>query len=123
MKPVRVTGWIDYETVERFAQAEQIIQSPIYQEAPYDQAHKDAIIKELIDKGYVICGDTHQISCIPWFEDGYILLSMRAWGELMAEVVNIVRHTNKYTYMDFYMASMCRFKEEYWEDDTNVQTI
>ena len=116
MKPVRVINWINLNDVERFEDAKKIIASPIYDEAPFDEAHKDAIIKELVDRHYLICGDTHQsrdVDGIPLFEDGYILVSMRVWGGLMAEAVNVVRHTDKYTYTDFYMASTCKFNEEY----------
>lgn len=116
MKNIYIFSWMNYSDIERFVATRKIINSPIYQEACYDQAHKDMIIKELIDHDYIICGDTHQSyvkNCIPVFNDGYIFLSMRTWGELMAEAMNIKEHTTKYTYMDFYIASVCKKKEKY----------
>jgi len=123
MKQLYVSSWVNYTDVVRFENAKKIIDAPIYNEAEYDQAHKDAIISELIKNDYLICGDTHQSvdrDCIPLFSDGYILLSMRAWAELMAEAMNIRNNKNKFTYMDFYMACICKYKEHYHGDDHYV---
>ena len=121
----RVSMWINYGDVVRFEEARRLIDSPIYYEAEYDQEHRDAIIKDLIENDYVICGDTHQSTdcdCIPVFDDGYIVLSMRAWAELMSEAMNIRYHNSNFTsnYMDFYMASICRYTEHYHGDDQDV---
>jgi hypothetical protein len=49
-----------------------------YSEADYDENYEDALIKELVDNQYIICGDTHQYKCIPVFDyDKYVILSMR----------------------------------------------
>lgn len=56
------------------------------QECEFDKMHKDLLVKELIDNKYVICGDSHQsfnLKCIPLFNDGYLMLSMRRWAEVM----------------------------------------
>ena len=91
-KKIKFVGWFSYKDVDEIfttlAEIPNLKNNPIFHEAPFDDAHKDAIIKELVENGYIICGDTHQAenhSCIPVFEDGYIFLSMRAWGALMAE--------------------------------------
>lgn len=83
-------------------------------ECEFDEFHEDALIKELVSNKYIICGDTHQSSehpCIPVFNDGYLLVSMRRWGEIMDDA---------YMYMDpihhrehwFYMTSVCSIKEK-----------
>lgn len=84
-------------------------------EAPYDAKHRQEIIENIINNNYIICGDTHQSyshNCVPLFEDGYIFLSMRSWGELMAEAQNIKEGKDKYKYLDFYMASICPLEEK-----------
>lgn len=81
-----------------------------YKEAPFDDLHKDVLIQELVKNKYIICGDTHQNLCIPVFNDGYLLLSMRKWSELMDDA---------FMYMDplhhrehwFYMVNTCDIKE------------
>ena len=112
MEKVEVIDWFSYDEV--FNTFPKLKLMPIfrtatmYNEIELDEAHKEAIIKDIIDNDYVIYGDTHQSDNwrgIPVFEDGYIFLSMRAWGSLMAEAQNIKEKTNKYTYLDFYMAS------------------
>ncbi len=78
-----------------------------YTEVDYNENYEDAIIKELIDNRYIICGDTYQYKCIPIFEnDTFITLSMRKWGEIMAEAMNLKENVDKYTYKDFYLASL-----------------
>lgn len=86
----------------------------IYTEAEYNNFYEDAIIKELVDNKYIICGDTHQYMCIPIFEDNtYIMLSMRKWGEVMAKAANLMYgHEKYYDYKDFYLVSICQEKEK-----------
>ena len=84
-----------------------------YIEADYDENYEDAIIKELVDNQYIICGDTHQYMCLPVFEnDEYVMLSMRKWGEVMAKAMNLIKGLDKYTYKDFYLASLCKKEEK-----------
>jgi len=113
MRKVKVIGWFTYKDVEELFPALSKIPTlkhkKMYQEAPYDEAHKKAIIKDIIKHNYIICGDTHQSSdhsCVPVCNDGYITLSMRSWGGLMAEAMNIKEKTTQYDYRDFYMCGM-----------------
>ena len=87
---------------------------PVYNELSDDKVDMaiDLLIKELADNNYVICGDTHQMSYIPVFNDNeYLMLSQRRWGEIMAEVMNLKMHIKEYTYLDFYLASYCSIDE------------
>ena len=80
------------------------------QEAPYDDLHQDALIQEIVKHKYIICGDTHQNLCIPVFNDGYSLLSMRKWAELMDDAflyISPLHHRENW----FYMVSTCGIKE------------
>ena len=105
----KVIKWI---TSENLQEIEQNVYTDLgtfvdykYKEVDFDEEYKDALIRELVNNGYVICGDTHQYKCIPVFEGNvYIELSMRKWGELMAEVMNLASKEEKYTYKDFYLA-------------------
>ena len=84
-----------------------------YIEADYNDFYEDAIIKELVDNKYIICGDTHQCMCLPVFEnDEYVMLSMRKWGEVMAKAMNLIEGLDKYTYIDFYLVSLCKKEEK-----------
>ena len=84
-----------------------------YKEADYNEYCEDAIIKELVNNQYIICGDTHQCICIPIFEDNkYIVLSMRKWGEVMAKAMNLIEGSDKYDYKDFYLVSLCKHQEK-----------
>lgn len=80
-----------------------------------DEYGYDITDKRVINEHYVyfknylkenkikICGDEHQESLIPVFDDGVILLySYRAWGALMAEIWGEIDRVN-YDYMDFYI--------------------
>ena len=79
----------------------------------YNDFYEDAIIKELVDNQYIICGDTHQYMCLPVFEnDEYVILSMRKWGEIMAKAMNLIEGSDKYTYRDFYLVSLCKKEEK-----------
>lgn len=82
-------------------------------EANYNEYYEDAIIKELVDNKYIICGDTHQYKCVPIFDDNtYVLLSMRKWGEIMAKAINLIEGLDKYTYKDFYLINLCKMEEK-----------
>ena len=112
---VRVVKWICPKDIEdrinlynRFYYYDRI-----YYEADYNDFYEDAIIKELVDNQYIICGDTHQYMCLPIFnDDTYVMLSMRKWGEVMAKAMNLIEGLNKYTYIDFYLASLCKKEEK-----------
>lgn len=83
---------------------------PFANECDFDEWHEDALTQELVKHKYIICGDTHQHLCIPVFSDGYLLLSMRRWAEVMD---NAYTHINPTKYPDpwFYMAATCAVKE------------
>lgn len=84
-----------------------------YIEVDYNDFYEDAIIKELVDNKYIICGDTYQYMCLPVFEnDTYVMLSMRKWGEVMAKAMNLIEGSDKYQYIDFYLASLCKKEEK-----------
>lgn len=84
-----------------------------YKECEWDEFHQDALIKELVKNKYIICGDTHQspeFKCVPIFNDGYLILSMRKWAEVMSEAyfqMNPAKHPEPW----FYMASTCTVEE------------
>ena len=83
-----------------------------YKECEFDEFHKDALIKELIKNDYIICGDTHQcpyFRCVPVFNDGYLVLSMRVWAEIMKEAYKTSKKTN--IIPNFYMATLCDIDE------------
>ena len=88
---------------------------PYVTECTIDQPHIDALVQELVNNKYVICGDTHQHKAIPVFNDGYLLMSMRSWAEVMASSVyysfpNAARR-KYWNYTNFYMACNCPGKE------------
>ena len=56
---------------------------------------------------FFVCGDTHQELAIPVFEDGYVMLSMRKWAEIM-EKAWLMSHDEA---PRFYLASLCEEKE------------
>ena len=111
LKP-KIIEWIRYAQLEKrlsFDAGEP--------EAPLDEIHRDVLIQELVDHKYVICGDAHQSFAIPVFNDGYMLLSMRVWAEIMSEAISLQRKTNtqylnkdKY---DFYMSCLCSLQERW----------
>ena len=79
-------------------------------EAEYDELHRDAIVQELVKNKYIICGDTHQYYAVPVFEDGYIMLSMRVWREVMEEAYRIMNPKVE-EIPNFYVASWCDIEE------------
>ena len=83
------------------------------QECEFDKIHKDLLVKELIDNKYVICGDSHQsfnLKCIPLFNDGYLMLSMRRWAEVMHDAyLQIAPEVWPEPY--FYSVALCDVEE------------
>ena len=79
-------------------------------EAEYDELHRDAIVQELVRNKYIICGDTHQYYAVPVFNDGYIMLSMRVWREVMEEAYKIMNPKAE-EIPNFYVASWCDIEE------------
>lgn len=117
-----ISTWISLHDIEevypKLKQEPIFKNSPILQECEYDDKHRDILIGELVKNRYVICGDTHQSydhDCIPLFNDGYLIVSQRTWGEIMAEAYNLIQRSEgneaKYDYRDFYIASLCKIKE------------
>ena len=125
-----VVEWIDYDTAMftvwlddgRFininnAKSGQLecLKGSVYEELPdkYFDSAIDAIIKELIENDYIICGDTHQRMALPVFAGcRYLMLSQRKWAEIMADAMNLKNKTKEYTYLDFYLASCCPIEEK-----------
>ena len=84
-----------------------------YTKVDYNDFYEDAIIKELVDNQYIICGDTYQYMCLPVFKnDVYVMISMRKWGEIIAKAMNLIEGSDKYTYKDFYLVSLCKKEEK-----------
>lgn len=79
-------------------------------EANFDDFHKDVLIQEIVKNNYIICGDTHQYLAIPIFTDGYLILSMRKWQEIMEEVYKIY-NPDLNEMPNFYMACLCNVEE------------
>ena len=79
-------------------------------EADFDELHRDTLVQELIKNKYVICGDTHQDLAIPVFNDGYAILSMRKWKEIMEEAYEIC-NPDLNEMPNFYMAYLCNVEE------------
>ncbi len=118
---MKVIKWINekevHDTLKQVYDKQWEIYSyiPVYEELPdkdFDMA-VDALIKELAENKYIICGDTHQYCAIPVFDDNkYLILSQRRWAEIMAEAANIAKEfSGKFTYLDFYLASFCPIDE------------
>lgn len=79
-----VTGWTDWEDL-RFKSVDDM------NDEEYDEAY-NAVVKELREKGYKIAGNSHQYcnNCCPIIDNKYIYcVSMRSWGKVMAEALNI----------------------------------
>lgn len=79
-------------------------------EADFDNLHRDTLVQELVKNKYIICGDSHQYLAIPIFNDGYIMLSMRKWSEIMEEVYKIC-NPDLNEMPNFYMACQCNIEE------------
>lgn len=79
-------------------------------EADFTELHRDALVQELIKNKYIICGDSHQYLAIPVFEDGYLMLSMRQWREVMKEAFEIC-NPGLTEMPNFYMVCMCDVEE------------
>lgn len=88
-------------------------------EANFDDLHKDVLIQEIIKNNYIICGDTHQHKAIPIFTDGYLILSMRRWQEIMTEAYQIC-NPNLNEMPNFYMACLCSVEENVPSSTTKV---
>lgn len=74
--------------------------------------HIDAVIKELAENDYIITGDEHQKSYIPVIKgEGYFMVSMRKWGEIMAEAYALAHPDYKPCYRDFYLYEFCPFTQ------------
>ena len=114
MKP-KIKYWTTIEEAEKIHYKEALFpyESPrcFYQdEAEFDIFHEDALIQELVYNRYIICGDTHQNRCIPVFNDGYVLLSMRKWQEIM-EIAYKICNPYETEVPNFYMATCCNVDE------------
>ena len=68
---------------------------------------EDALIKEIVENDYIICGDTHQSLALPVFKEGYVELSMRKWAEIM-EKAWALKHSSR---PRFYLVALCDEKE------------
>lgn len=84
-------------------------------ECQFDGRHEDILMQEIVANRYIICGDTHQHLAIPVFDDGYALLSMRTWADLMdgaaMEIDGYTYVRGNYSKHSFYMASGSKIKE------------
>ena len=106
MEMTKILKWIPAK--------EEILSS--YPECNFDKLHEDALLKELVYNKYIICGDTHQSechNCIPVFEDGYLLLSMRRWSSIMSVAYCYInKYRAAFDRPNFYMACTCSIKEK-----------
>lgn len=92
-------GWFNFnEKGQRWKDYLEAFQLEVH---PYLEAVRESVIEH----GIRITGDQHQHSSdgVPKFSDGkYLLLSFRAWGDLMAAIWS-ENEDRDYSYMDFYM--------------------
>ena len=119
---MKVIKWIHPDKINEKIEKESTYGLPYYTSyyknkykeiEEYNDFYEDAIVKELVDNKYIICGDTHQYMCLPVFEnDEYVMLSMRKWGEVMAKAMNLIEGSDKYQYIDFYLVSLCKKEEK-----------
>ena len=115
---MKVIKWIHSNELNEKIQKEGLYELFYYENKyneieSYNDFYEDAIIKELVDNQYIICGDTYQYMCLPVFEnDIYVTISMRKWGEVMAKAMNLIEGSDKYTYKDFYLTSLCKKEEK-----------
>lgn len=119
LKP-KIIKWMTYEDLEQIQKEIQIEDAmfryiPEVHEAPFDEFHQDVLIQEIVKNNYIICGDTHQNFAIPIFNDGFLMLSMRRWAEIMDEaamLMNPVAYVKgNYNSTSFYMACIGAVKE------------
>lgn len=119
LKP-KIIRWMTYEDLEQIQNEIQIGDAmygctPEVHEAPFDEFHQDVLIQEIVKNNYIICGDTHQNFAIPIFNDGFLMLSMRKWAEIMDEaamLMNPVTYVKgNYISTSFYMACIGAVKE------------
>lgn len=123
MKIPKIIEWIDYdyllniqkEYYERYPNAGFYLEydnsyDKYIKEIDFNDFVEDVLIKELVDNGYIISGDTHQYYAIPVFEDGYLMLSMRKWGEIMTKVYELTRGQTSYI-PNFYLKSLNDIEE------------
>ena len=108
LKP-KIIRWMTYEDLEQIQKEMQIEDTmygytPEVYEAPFDELHQDVLIQEIVKNNYIICGDTHQNFAIPIFNDGFLMLSMRRWAEVMNQA-----YGNQH---NFYMAAVCDIQEK-----------
>lgn len=108
LKP-KIIRWMTYEDLEQIRKKIQIGDAmygctPEVHEAPFDEFHQDILIQEIVKNNYIICGDTHQNFAIPIFNDGFLILSMRRWAEVMNQA-----YGNQH---NFYMATVCDIQEK-----------
>lgn len=116
----KIIKWMTYEDLEQIQKEIQIEDAmfryiPEVHEAPFDEFHQDVLIQEIVKNNYIICGDTHQNFAIPIFNDGFLMLSMRRWAEIMDEaamLMNPVAYVKgNYNSTSFYMACIGAVKE------------
>lgn len=119
LKP-KIIKWMTYEDLEQIQKEIQIEDAmsryiPEIYEVPFDEFHQDVLIQELVKNNYIICGDTHQNFAIPIFNDGFLMLSMRKWAEIMDEaamLMNPVAYVRgNYSSISFYIACTGAVKE------------
>lgn len=119
LKP-KIIRWMTYEDLEQIQREIRIGDAmygctPEVHEAPFDEFHQDILIQEIVKNNYIICGDTHQNFAIPIFNDGFLMLSMRRWAEIMDEaamLMNPVAYVKgNYSSASFYMACIGVVKE------------
>lgn len=123
MKIPKIIEWIDYdyllniqkEYYERYPNAGFYLEydnsyDKYIKEIDFNDFVEDVLIKELVDNGYIISGDTHQYYAIPVFEDGYLMLSMRKWGEIMTKAYELTKGQTSYI-PNFYLKSLNDIEE------------
>lgn len=123
MKIPKIIEWIDYDYLlniqkeygERYPNAGFYLEydnsyDKYIKEIDFNDFVEDILIKELVDNGYVISGDTHQYYAIPVFEDGYLMLSMRKWGEIMTKAYELTKGQTSYI-PNFYLKSLNNIEE------------
>lgn len=118
----KLIKWVSYAEIEKVQ--DLMDENPkkitdddylLMKEAPLDEQHWDTLIQGLVRNKYIICGDTHQNFAIPVFDDGYLLLSMRKWAEIMDEAAMLMYPTvyfkRNYSAICFYTGCTRAVKE------------